>query len=320
MTSPPSHINAAPTVWIYLWLGLIGQFIWGSYPVFAKRAVAEVPKFSLLFFASVAATILGMVLLRRGNRIEWSQARRTVRQSRVLWLLAVFVVARSVSNIIAVELTRATWVQLIYILAPFGVAFLGTWFFSERTPPYTYRALILATLGSALLLVQDWSDLASGFTASDVLGLTIAVLSTLALATYYQLVRRSHVGNVSTGLIMVQQGIAMALTFLFLSWNTSEDWTAWRSVSTGGWLAALAVIFLVQVGGNWMQITALSGASPTLVTSMMPLRLISALILGWFILGEQLTSSSQWLGAVLVVGTMTIYLWLQRRAHSVTTT
>jgi len=37
--------------------------------------------------------------------------------------------------------------------------------------------------------------------------------------------------------------------------------------------------------------------------------------LGWLILGEQLVSPTQWLGAALVVGTVTGYLWLQRSRH-----
>jgi drug/metabolite transporter (DMT)-like permease len=57
------------------------------------------------------------------------------------------------------------------------------------------------------------------------------------------------------------------------------------------------------------------GVTPALITSFMALRLISALVLGWLILGEQLVSPTQWLGAALVVGTVTVYLWLQKSSN-----
>lgn len=286
--------------------------IWGSYPVFAKRAVLEVPKFSLVFFASMVAMLVGVMLIWRRDRMTWGETWDVLRSTRALWLLAIFVVIRSVTNIISIELTKAVWVQMINILAPFPVAFIGVLFFAQATPPYTYRALLLSTIGAAMMLVQDWSHALAGFAFRDVLGLTMAVVSTLSLSVYLQLVTRSQMRRASGGLIMVQQGAAMAITFLALSFLTGEQWEAWRTVSVGGWLAVMAVIWLVQVGGNVVQITALGGANPALITSMMALRLVSALALGWLILGEFLVSPTQWLGAVLVVGTVTTYLWLQK--------
>ena len=104
----------------------------------------------------------------------------------------------------------------------------------------------------------------------------------------------------------------MSTTFLILSLLSGEDWRQWQTVSTGGWLAVIGVVWLVQVGGNLVQITALGGTNPALVTSMMALRLVSALALAWLILGEMLVSPTQWLGVIIVIGAVTTYLWLQR--------
>ena len=236
-----------------------------------------------------------------GNRSRW---RRLCR-----------VAIRAVTNLLSIALTKAVWVQLINILAPFPVALLGVWVFGQSTPRYTYRALLLSTLGAVLMLVQDWSHIGAGITQTDVWGLALALVSMLAFAFYYQLIRRSHVHDVTSGLIMFQQGLSMATAFLILTVVTGEDWIAWTSVSTGGWLAVLAVIFVVQVGGNLAQIIAVGGVTPALITSFMALRLVSALVLGWLILGERLVSPTQWLGAALVVGTVTGYLWLQKSGH-----
>jgi len=311
-TSSPSR-TALPSIWPYVWLGVIGHFIWGSYPVFAKRAVQEVPKFSMLVLAWLMVIIAGLLVAHLRDGFSWREMWHTLTHTPTLWALAVFVVLRSVTNIIAIDLTRAVWVQLINLMAPFMVALLGAWVFDQATPRFTYGALMLGTVGSALVLVEDWTQISGNFTPRDILGLATAVISMLALATYFQLVRRSHLHHASRGMIMAQQGLAALPVFILLSWTSGENWGAWSSVSLGGLLAVLMVIFLVQVGGNLIQITALSGVSPALITNMMALRLISALALGWVILGERLNTPAQWLGFVLVILTVSLYLQLQRK-------
>lgn len=299
-------------VWRYVWLGLLGHLLWGSYPVFAKRAVAEVPKFSLLLMASLTTTLVAAATVRWHDDLDRRQAWAILRRERALWGLAFFWVLRSVTNIVSIELTRAIWIQLINTLTPFVVALLGIWFFGEPVPRYTYRALTLSTLGAALVLVPDWSQALAGFNSRDVLGLAMAVLSTLALATYFQLVRRSHLRQASGGLIMFQQGVALVMTYVVLSWGAGEDWRAWTRLSPMAWLAVLEVIWMVRVLGNLVQIVAVGGATPALITSLMATRLISALFLGWLVLGERLVAPAQWLGALIVVATVTTYLRLQR--------
>ncbi|MFQ5340708.1 MAG: DMT family transporter [Anaerolineae bacterium] len=309
-SQPPS--SASASLGYYVSLGLFGHLMWGSYPVFVKRAVAEAPKFSLLLLASLTVAAVGAFLVRQYDGLSWPQAYAILRQERALWGLAVFVVLRSVTNVISIDLTHAVWVQLINILTPFPVALLGAWFFGELAPRYTYRALTLSTVGGALMLVQDWSQVLSAFTSRDVLGLAMAAVSTLTLAMYFQLVRRSRLRQASGGLIMFQQGISMGLTHAVLSLGSGEDWSAWTAVSPMGWLSILGAILLAQVLGNLVQIVALGGTNAAIITSLMPLRLFSALTLGWLLLREQLVTPAQWIGMIVAVMTITVYLWLQR--------
>ena len=313
---PSSACVPVSSYWRYVGLGLLSHLLWGSYPVFAKRAVVEVPKFSLLVLAALTATAVGWVLWGRQER-EFVQFWSTLRRRPILWALTLFWVLRSITNIISIELTRAVWVQLINILTPFPVALLGAWIFHQPVPRFTYRALLLSLLGSSLMLVPDWSQLDVDFAPRDVLGLATAVLSTLILATYYQLVRRSRLTRSGGGLIMLHQGIATALTHTVLTLSFHEDWRAWTHVSPMGWLAVLGAILLAQVAGNLIQILAVGGANPALVSSFMPLRLVSALLLGWLVLGERLVTPLQWLGMIIVILTITGYLWLQRESATV---
>lgn len=298
---------------VYVWLGLLGQLVWGSYPPTAKRALMEVPKFSLLLLATSAATLAGVGVMLREDQRTWREVLKFLWRERVLWALAAVVALRSVTNLFAIDLTRATWVQLIYLLTPFVVAILGSVLFAEPTPPFTYPALVLSTVGAALTLVADWSHVGAGFTGRDFLGLGVALVSMLALAMYFQLVRRSSRREAGRGLIMVQQGMAMALVYALLTVGTGEDWTAWAHLSPAGWATVAWVVGGVFVGGNLLQVTALGGANAALVTSLMPLRLVSAIALGWWLLGERLTTPLQWLGATLVLVTVSGYLWRQRR-------
>ena len=312
MAASDSVRSSPPSIWPYVWLGVLAHLLIGAYPVFGKRAIAEVPKFSLILLASLAIMGAGVLVMRWREGLTWRKVWHVLRHERILWVFALFIAIRSVTNLLSISLTKAVWVQLIGILAPFPVALLGVWIFGQPTPRYTYRALMISTLGAVLILVEDWSNIGADFGRNDVLGLSLAVISMLAFAFYYQLIRRSHVRDVTSGLILFQQGLAMATSFAILTVATGEDWSAWTSVSPGGLAAALTVIFVTMVGGNLSQIIAVGSVTPALITSFMALRLVSALVLAWLILGEQLVSPTQWLGAALVVGTVTVYLSLQR--------
>ncbi len=312
-SSSPSSTTGDHAIYFYVWLGLIGQLVWGSYPVFAKRAMQEVPKFSLLLLATTVAMGVGLWMIHKEGMESMREVYLFLWREKALWGLAIFVVMRSVTNIVAIDLTRATWVQLIYLLTPFLVAILGALFFGERTPRYTYRALVLSTIGAALVLISDWSHVWAGFSSNDLLGLGIATMSMLALAFYYQMIRRSSRSHASNGMIMFQQSIAMAGTYLVLTLTTGEDWGQWLSVSLSGWGYIAWVVVGVFILANLLQISAISGASPALITSLMPLRLISAIVLGWLVLGERLTTIWQWFGAGVVLVTVSGYLWLQGR-------
>ena len=297
----------------YVWLGLVAQLIWGSYPPTAKRAFLEVPKFSLLFLSTLVASGVALEVMRREEPRSAREVLRFLLREKTLWGLAFFAGLRSVTNVLAIDLTRATWVQLVYLLTPFMVAILGALFFGEPTPPFTYPALVLSTVGAALTLVADWSDVLAGFAPRDFLGLGVATLSMLALATYFQMVRHSSRKAAGRGLIMFQQGVMLTLVYLALTLFSGEDWAAWGRLSPAGWGAVLWVVGGVFVLGNLMQITALGGANAALITSLMPLRLIAAIVLGRLLLGERLATPLQWFGAGLVLVTVSAYLWLQGR-------
>ena len=68
----------------------------------------------------------------------------------------------------------------------------------------------------------------------------------------------------------------------------------------------------VLAGANLGQIGALRHLGAPLVSSLLGWRLVSALIIAGVLLGERLTSLWQVMGALIVLVTITWYLWQQR--------
>lgn len=65
MTEGPGHAIPPGRLSKHGWWGLFGQVLWGSYPPMAKRALMEVPQFSLLLRATAAFTGVELWLMRR---------------------------------------------------------------------------------------------------------------------------------------------------------------------------------------------------------------------------------------------------------------
>ena len=97
---------AGTDVWRYVWLGLLGHLLWGSYPVFAKRAVLEVPKFSLLLVASFGTVLAGAAVMRWRDGLSRQQVWAVQRREPAIWAVALFAMLRSTTNIVSIELTR----------------------------------------------------------------------------------------------------------------------------------------------------------------------------------------------------------------------
>jgi drug/metabolite transporter (DMT)-like permease len=76
------------------------------------------------------------------------------------------------------------------------------------------------------------------------------------------------------------------------------------------WLVFGFICFGILLGANLGQIRSIQQLGAPLVSSMMAIRLVSALVFAALLLNERLTSGWQVLGAVVVVATIT---WFLRR-------
>lgn len=283
---------------------------WGAYPVLARylQTVSSLPSMALLALGN----LIGLLLIA-----PWLAPRAGLHLLRAptLWLFALVVVLRAITNVLAARYTLAIYVQLITLMTPFLVALLSATMFREPLPPATGWALGLSLGGALLMMSGDIGQTGLGLNWSDGLGIGLALGSSLCLALYMLLVPRTVKAAVSGEAVFLVQLVALTVTSALLSLLLGEDWGRWAQIGVSDWLVFAAFILVVLLGANLGQISSLRHLGAPLVSSMMAWRLVSALAMAALLLGERLTSLWQAGGALVVLVTITWYLWRQRGAR-----
>ena len=310
--SQPTPTRSAPASaisWNWFLVALAAHTGWGIYPVLGRymQTVSHLPSMSVLILGGLPMllALFVYVLPRYGWRIY---------RHKVLWVFGFVVVVRSITNLLSQRFTLAIYVQLMALLTPFIVVFFNRIAFGERSPRYTGRAIVLSTLGAVMVLSQSIGaqGLAFSLTPSDWLGLGLAFASSTFLALYMLLVRRTVHLDIPGGAVLVFQTVLIQASALGISLLVGEDWGRWGTLDGMGWTVFLGYVVLVVLGANGLQISALRHLGAPLVSSLMGWRLVSTLGVGMLLLGEQLTSWWQAAGMLLVLVTITWYLWQQR--------
>ena len=299
--------------WPWVAAALAAHTAWGAYPVLARylQTISLLPSMSLLTVGTIVA-FFGLVLLTR-PRVEISFFR-----SRLAWAFMIVLAIRVISNLLAARFTLAIYVQLITLMTPFLVTLLSATLLRDRIPPYTGRAIIIATIGALLLMSGGIGGNGSGFSlvTNDWLGIGLALTGSLALALYMILIRRSRRSSISgEGMLLIQLTTILIIS-LPISLILGEDWGRWRQLQATDWLVFGAFTVVVLLGANLGQISALRHLGAPMVSSLLAWRLVSALFFATLLLGERLASFWQLLGAIIVLLTVTWYLWRQREPRS----
>lgn len=306
-SSPVSSSN-----WKWIAAALIAHMGWGAYPVLGRylQTISQLPSMTLLAFGNLLPLVFLLVIFR--HKINLSMFR-----SRTLWLLAAVVVVRAFTNMLASRYTLSIYVQLITQSTPFLVVLFGATLFKERIPRYTGTAITICLMGALLMMSGNIGQVntSAGVSRVDWLGLSLAMGSSLSLALYMLIVRRTSESSheVSGEAVMIMQMASIALFATITSLLVGENWHRWLEVGPMDWLAFGALSISVFLVGNLGQIAGIRHLGAPMVSSLMASRLVSALVLGAIILGERLDSWWQLLGAILVLVTITWYLSQQSK-------
>lgn len=300
------------TPWGWLIVALASHTLWGAHPVFARylQTVSHLPSLSILVLAyGLPLLFLGVIVVPRLSH--------HVYRSPLLWLFGLVSLIRSLTNQFAARYTLSIFVQLVTQTTPFWVVLLSAWLLSEAVPRYTKRAIALTFMGSALMM---WESLAGGWMLGwggnngrfDTLGILLAILSSLALAAYMLIVRRSRDANLPSEAILLMQFFITSSSSAVLSTLLQEDWRGWLTIGPWDIIAFLGLSVGVFILANLSQIVAIRHIGAPLVSSLMSWRLLSTFAIGALFLDERFTSPWQVAGMLIVFATISWYLWQQR--------
>lgn len=289
--------------WGWLTIALAAQMGWGAYPVLLRylQTVSGLPGLSLLAAGNlVVLLIVAAFILPRVDR--------RIFRLRIVWLFGLMVVLRGITNLLATRFTLAIYAQIVYLMTPFIVAFLSRVVLKEQLPRHTMKALTIALVGALLIVSGDWGQTAVVGNRHDLWGIFFAVLSSVSLALYMIVTRRTAKSQASgEGLLLVHL-ISLFTFSMFTSLLIGEDWGQWQNLTAVDWLLFAGFSLGVLLGANLGQIRSIQHLGAPLVSSMMAIRLVSALLFAGLLLGERLTSIWQIAGAATIVVTITWYL------------
>lgn len=309
-TQTLSKTTSTDASWLWISASLAAHASWGIYPVLGRylQTVSNLPTFSILLLGNlIVLVVLGRYLIANTNM--------AVFRRKMVWVFAFIVIIRAVTNIVSARLTLSIYVQLVTQATPFFVIFFSTIFFKEKLPRFTIPAITIATLGALMMIGPNFGTAPDDPTRRDSLGVTMALISVVALAMYMVLVRQTNTKTapVSSEALLLIQLIAICLVSSGATLTFNEDWTQYTRIGIADWAVFLTFTFLVFLGANLWQIQAIQHIGAPLHSSMLASRLISALIFGWLLLDERLQSVWQLAGAALVLMTITWFLWQQRQ-------
>lgn len=143
----------------------------------------------------------------------------------------------------------------------------------------------------------------------------MAFVSMMCLAAFMMLVRASALKVDGETQVLIQCA-ALFLVCLTISLICAERWSVWLELSFPTWFVFLVFAVLVLLCGNLLQTTAIRVLGPPTVSSLLALRLVSALVFGATFLQERFTSILQLIGVGVVIVTVTVFL-IKRRADAI---
>lgn len=289
----------------WLWFNLFLQAVIGAsmVPLRYLQVVVGLPSLALIAVSdAIAFSIMFWRLIPKIKKRYW--------RSKTLWVMVAIVIGRTLLQTFALRFTKAYIVQLINLLAPIFVILLNRLIKDSPLPKHTVLAISVSVIGGGLMIFGGLrgQSFVPIFTPEDGLGIFLAFLGTIGIAVYMLIVKRGQQIGLPFEVVYISQIGSMMLVMGLLSVSFGEGWSAFGKMD---WRAVLALLFnaiCIEVGCKLGHITVLRKLGAPLVSSMLAMRLVAALFLGWFILGEQLSSLVQWGGVILVVITITVYL------------
>ena len=279
-------------------LHVCGLWILSSLDASGKLLVmAGVPLLMLSWFRYVGHVVLMgiFVLPRRGRSLFKTQSLARQMQRSVLMIATTLLFFKVLSLVPLAEGTAMNF------MAPLLVMVLAPWLLGERPRWHCWAGVVLGFVGM-LIVVRPGGQLSTEGAIWGVV--TAATFALFQISTRRVAADDPLTSNFYGGLLG-----AIVLTALLPFF--------WRSLDLSPWQWALLVSTgLTGFVGHWLQITAYSKTSATLLAPFNYLQIVSATTLGWLVFG-QLPDATTAAGMALIccagLAVVLIELWGQRR-------
>jgi len=231
-------------------------------------------------------------------------------RSRTLWLMVAIVIFRTVFWTLSGRFTQPYLAQMVNLLAPFFVVLFDRVVNKARLPKFTLPAITLSLVGGLLLIFGGLQDapMVSVLTQSDWIGLGMALLATFGIAAYMVIVKYGQQIGLPFEAVYISQVGALGVVGVILSLIFRENWSGFLTLDWKSVLVILFYAFVMEIGVKIGHITVIRKLGAPLVSSMLAVRLVAAIFFGWLLMGERPQSLLQWIGAGIVVLTITWYL------------
>ena len=283
--------------------------VWGSTYLAIKYAIETLPP---LLMAGARFVVAGGVLLAVG-RASGSYEAPTAAQWRTALVAGVLLLAGGNGGVVLAERYLPSGLAaLLVAVEPFWVVLLGWWWLGQGPPTGRVVLGLLLGFGGVYLLVRGQLAAAGG---PALLGAALVVAATLcwAAGSLYGLRAAAPRSSVlASGMQMLAGGaVLLALGTARGEWHgfalaqvARASWLGWGYLVVFGSLVAFTAY-------GWL----LQNAPPTRVATYAYVNPVVAVLLGWLVLGEQLTPTMLAGAAVILVSVLLITWPAARRAE-----
>ncbi len=264
--------------------------------------------------------------------------------------LCVFsIVARYGTTFYSAGFTNAVYVQLIALLSPFMIALILSMTLGDtpegkmnRLTKRTFSALLFTVIGSILIILggvrttprdqdepwysiifnfeMDMGSLGRDLTRRDFIGMMLALASTFFISVYMIMLRLCKTNTSCKASAWLTEGenfflyqnAATLFTFIVPSLML-EDWSHWLSLTLFDWFLFIMFSVLIMLVATLASIVSIQKLGPSTVGSTTSVRMISAIIFSGFMLGESLQSAYQVIGSLIVLVSVSLFLYWQNK-------
>lgn len=283
------------------------QILFGTWPIFGKIALTELPGAALVMIRIVGAALAFLALQK-------TFARNPITRRRDFARLAFYSVLGISANqmLFAAGLARTTVINttILATTIPIFATIVSLALRRERSSWLKIGGVIVAAIG-ALSLVNP---LQGDFTQGTIIGDLLIVINCLFYGSYIALSKDvlARYGTFTVIFWIFLFGAATTIPFGTYSLISHASLSA---VSARTWLIVAYIIIAPTVGAYSLNAWALSRVSPSVVATYVYLQPLIAFVVAPLILDERI-SSRTWVAAALIFGGVALVTAATRRSEN----